>query len=51
MILEVFEEAPNVEVRSTIIGPYLIVETSSGRSITLKKEADDEGNWDIILFY
>ena len=26
MILEVFEEAPNVEVRSTIIGPYLIVE-------------------------
>ena len=41
MILEVFEEAPNVEVRSTIIGSYLIVET---RSITLKKEADDEGN-------
>ena len=49
MILEVFEEAQNVEVRSTIIGSYLIVETSSGRSITLKKEADDEGNWDIIL--
>lgn len=44
MILEVLEEAPDVEVRSTIIGTYLIVETSSGRSLTIKKEQEETEN-------
>lgn len=44
MILEVLEEAPDVEVRSTIIGAYLIVETSSGRSLTIKKEQEETEN-------
>lgn len=48
MILEFLAEAPDVEVRSTIIGSYLIAETSSGRSSTFnlenmkQKEADAE---------
>lgn len=38
MILEFLAEAPDVEVRSTIIGSYLIAETSSGRSLTFNFE-------------
>lgn len=38
MILEVLEEAPNVEVRRTCIDSYGIAETSSGRSFTFKIE-------------
>lgn len=44
MILEALEEAPDVEVRSTIIGSYLIVETSSGRSLTIKKGREEAEN-------
>lgn len=38
MIFEFLAEAPDVEVRSTIIGSYLIAETSSGRSSTFNLE-------------
>ncbi|CDI46994.1 hypothetical protein LMG9449_1904 [Lactococcus lactis subsp. lactis] len=38
MILEVLEEAPNVEARRTRIDSYGIAETSSGRSFTFKIE-------------
>ncbi|WP_162930799.1 hypothetical protein [Lactococcus allomyrinae] len=52
MILEFLEEAPDVEVRSTIIGSYLIAETSRGKNFTFnfenmeQKETDDENNRD-----
>lgn len=48
MILEVLEEAPDVEVRSTIIGAYLIAETSSGRSLTIKKGQEEAEKWEIM---
>lgn len=44
MILEFLEEAPDVEVRSTIIGSYLIAETSSGRSFRFKKRQEEAKN-------
>ncbi|CAJ1223007.1 hypothetical protein LLWA12L8_FAMOGCFE_00239 [Lactococcus lactis] len=44
MILEVLEEAPDVDVRSTIIGVYLIAETSSGKSFRFKKGQEEAEN-------